>query len=101
MQNIFYIYSVYELNSIKAEKNYFYSIKSAYIHTMCGRSDKHITFAMSRLLVGYMEAKGTTKNLEFLYGMCRGCSPTCVWLQDKGVQCPVIIVLTVMITRKT
>jgi len=73
----------------KSEKNGLYSVKSAY--RLCA---EELVYVSHIRLLGYwydiwrLKVPPKVKNL--IWKMCRGCLPTRVWLQVKGVQYPTI-----------
>jgi ribonuclease HI len=71
----------------KAEKNGLYSVKSAYRLCMEELVDvSHLR--RPGYWSGIWRLKVPPKIKNLLWRMCRGCLPTRVRLQDKGVQCP-------------
>jgi len=72
----------------KAEKNGLYSVKSAYRLCMEELVDvSHLR--RSGYWSGIWRLKVPPKIKNLLWRTCRGCLPTKVRLQDKGVQCPI------------
>ena len=76
----------------KAEKNGFYSVKSAY--RLC--VDELIDVSHLKqpgFWSGIWRLKVPPKIKNLIWRMCRGCLPTRVRLQDKGVHCPMNCVM--------
>jgi len=72
----------------KAENNGLYSVKSVY--RLCMEELVDVSHLRSPgHCSGIWRLKVPPKIKNLLWRMCRGCLPTRVRLQDKGVQCPV------------